>query len=116
MKKEKNPILYKFGHCLATVRKRHGATQEVVCEKAGFMKNTVSNLERGQSDSQFTTLYRYSQAANISLTEVFSEFENMPLVKSKKLYEIVELLHNQDEQTLELIQKQIELLLPALKK
>lgn len=116
MKKEKNPILYKFGHCLAAVRKRHGVTQEDVCEKAGFMKNTVSNLERGQSDSQITTLYRYSQAANISLAEVFSEFENMPLIKSKKLYEIVELLHNQDEKTLELIKKQIELLLPVLKK
>ena len=116
MKKEKNPILYKFGQCLAAVRKRHGATQEDICEKAGFMINTVSNLERGQSDSQITTLYRYSQAGKFSLAEVFSEFENMPLIKSKKLYEIVELLHNQDEKTLELIQKQIELLLPVLKK
>lgn len=113
---EKDEFLHKFGSLLALYRKRNKMTQEDVSDKTEMTVKTISDLERGEQNSRIFTIYRLAKAANFSLAEVFSEFENMPLVKSKKLYEIVELLHNQDEQTLELIQKQIELLLPALKK
>ncbi len=113
---EKDKFLHKFGSLLALYRKRNKMTQEDISEITEMTINTISDLERGVQDSRIFTIYQLAKAGNYSLAEVFSDFENMPLIKSKKLYEIVELLHNQDEKTLELIKKQIELLLPVLKK
>lgn len=116
MKKKINPILFKFGQVLASARKRRGITQETVWARAGFMKNTVTDLERGKSNSQLLTLLKYAQAANISLAEVFSDFENVSLTKSKKIHEILNELSKQDEETLEILHKQMKLMIDALKK
>lgn len=109
-------MLFKFGQALASARKRRGITQEMVWVRAGFMKNTVTDLERGKSNSQLLTLFKYAAAAGISLAEVFSNFEDMSLIKSKKIHEIMNDLCKQDEETLEILHKQMKLMIEALNK
>lgn len=108
---EEDKIKYKFGQCMAHARRKKGLTQEALYQKSKFSKNTISELERGASNCRLLTMLDYAQAAGISLAEVFYEFENMPPIRSKNLQQLINLLYDQDDLTIETVLAQAKLLI-----
>ena len=57
-----------FGYHIKTRRKSRDWTQEVLAEKAGVSKNTISDIENGDKFARANTLI---QLANVFETEVY---------------------------------------------
>jgi transcriptional regulator with XRE-family HTH domain len=109
---ESTQILKILGRRIATLRKQKGMNQEEFADVSGKMINTISNIERGLSDPKVTTLLSMAQALNVSVDMLFNEESPQGVEKlPENVLAIVKLIKNQDNQTLRIIQRQIEALL-----
>lgn len=102
-----NEYIIKLGKRIAFFRKQKRLNQFELAEISGKMLNTISNIERGLAVPKIDTLKSITDALNINICELFNEeaTDNHPPL----LREIINLLQNEDELTLKIIQKQIEL-------
>lgn len=110
---ESTQILKVLGKRIANLRKQKGMNQEEFADVSGKMINTISNIERGLSDTKVTTLMSISKALNISIEELFSETKHEKPAEElpSNIFAILQILKKQDDKTLKVIQKQIEALL-----
>lgn len=109
---ESTVILKALGKKIASLRKEQGMNQEEFADVSGKMINTISNIERGLSDPKITTLLSMAEALNVPLNALFNDNEQPQIEElPENVRAILNLIKNQDAQTLKIIQKQIEALL-----
>lgn len=109
-------FLHNLGKRIARFRKAKGLSQGDVCEATGFTANTVSALECGKSDSKILTYRSYAKFLEVDLAKLISDAETSPYIKSKKIDELVELLRDKDDSTIDDAIKFIKLLLSVVEK
>lgn len=104
-------FLQTLGKHIANLRKQKGISQEDFAELSGKMINTVSNIERGLTDPRISTLYSFANTLNISIQDLLIDTPINNISNSETLNHIISLLETQDDKTLKIILKQIEVLL-----
>lgn len=61
------------GERIAKYRRNSQKTQENLAELADLHKNTLQNIERGESVPELWTFYKICQALNVDIGEFFKE-------------------------------------------
>ncbi len=69
-------ILIQFGKKLRELRKRNNLTQVELSERAGFDRNYIGMLERGERNPALLNIQKIAQVFNITLSEFFKDIEN----------------------------------------
>ncbi len=69
-------ILIEFGKKLRELRKKNNLTQLELSECAGFDRNYIGMLERGERNPALLNIQKIAQVFNITLSEFFKEIEN----------------------------------------
>lgn len=64
-------INQQLGEKIARERKRRGMTQEDLAAKIGVQTATVSNIERGETDTSVYTVYKIAEALKMHIKELF---------------------------------------------
>jgi len=67
-----------FGHNIFTLRDRKGWTQELLAEKAGVSKNSISDVENGQKFVRADTLVNLALALDTQVYELFKTGDVLP--------------------------------------
>jgi len=67
-----------FGHNIFTFRERKGWSQELLAEKAGISKNTVSDVESGHKFVRADTLVGLAMALETKVYELFKTSDVLP--------------------------------------
>ena len=67
-----------FGHNIFTLRDRRGWTQELLAEKAGVSKNSISDVENGQKFVRADTLVNLALALETDVYELFKTGDILP--------------------------------------
>jgi transcriptional regulator with XRE-family HTH domain len=65
-----------FGEAFRKLREKRGISQEVVCEKAGCDRTTVSLIERGLVSAKLETIVRICKAISALPSDVMRAMEN----------------------------------------
>lgn len=60
-----------LGEKIARVRKAQHMTQEELAAKTGVQTATVSNIERGETDTSVYTVYKIAEALRLHIKELF---------------------------------------------
>jgi len=60
-----------LGEKIARVRKAQRMTQEELASKTGVQTATVSNIERGETDTSVYTVYKIAEALRLHIKELF---------------------------------------------
>ncbi len=60
-----------LGEKIARVRKAQHMTQEELAAKTGVQTATVSNIERGETDTSVYTVYKIAEALRLHVKELF---------------------------------------------
>ncbi len=60
-----------LGDKIARVRKAQHLTQEELAAKTGVQTATVSNIERGETDTSVYTVYKFAVALKLHIKELF---------------------------------------------
>lgn len=105
MKKEFDIIIGKY---IVSCRKAKGYNQAKFADKADIMINTLSKIERGESDFRISSLRCIVKGLGISFTEFFKGFENYEENDSPTFKKIFDYLKNEDEETIEFVFEQIK--------
>lgn len=105
-------FVYNIGRKVAKLRKARHLSQEEFADKSGKMVNTISKIERGIGDPKITTLRDIATGLDVDLFDLL-DVDACNHVHCKKSNEkiinrIELLLQSLDEQTLQIIEKQIE--------
>lgn len=109
-------VLKVLGRRIACLRKERGMNQAEFADVSGKMINTISNIERGLSDPKVTTLLSLAQALNVSVDKLFNDMnEHYGDDLSENVFQIVELIKNEDSRIIDAIKKQVEALLELVK-
>lgn len=61
-----------LGEKIQRVRKQQGLTQAELSEKVGVQLETISNIERGKTDTSIYTLFKIAQALRVHIKELFT--------------------------------------------
>jgi len=69
-------ILIQFGERLRELRKEMNLTQVELSEQAGFDRNYIGMLERGERNPALINIQKIANVLNLSLTEFFNGIEN----------------------------------------
>ncbi|HPI18932.1 MAG TPA: helix-turn-helix domain-containing protein [Candidatus Kapabacteria bacterium] len=69
-------ILIQFGKRLRELRKKNNLTQVELSELAGFDRNYIGMLERGERNPALLNIQKIIQVFNLTLSEFFKEIEN----------------------------------------
>jgi len=69
-------ILIQFGKKLRELRKRNNLTQVELSKRAGFDRNYIGMLERGERNPALLNIQKIAQVFNITLSEFFKDIEN----------------------------------------
>lgn len=108
----KDDFIYNIGRRVAFLRKTKGVSQEELAARCERVVNTISNLERGVGDPKISTLKKIAQSLDVSLLAILDveEVNNSDYKKSSEIAinRIVALLKKLDENTLGILEKQIE--------
>lgn len=64
-------INQQLGEKIARERKRRGMTQEDLAAKIGVQTATISNIERGETDTSVYTVYKIAEALKMHIKELF---------------------------------------------
>jgi DNA-binding XRE family transcriptional regulator len=64
-------INQQLGDKIARERKRRDMTQEDLAHKAGVQTATISNIERGETDTSVYTVYKIAEAFRMHIKELF---------------------------------------------
>lgn len=116
MEKEEEEFLYKLGQRIIDIRDSKEISQELAAFESELSVNTFSKIECGKTNSGIFTYYKIAKGLGTPLNQLIAEAQYEPLIKSKELKEIIDLLQNQDHETLKFIQKQINAVLDYNKK
>lgn len=65
-------INQQLGEKIARERKRKGLTQEELASQIGVQTATVSNIERGETDTSVYTVFKIAQALRMHIKELFT--------------------------------------------
>jgi transcriptional regulator with XRE-family HTH domain len=65
-------IKSKFGQRLRALRKRIGASQETLAEKAGLDRTYISSIERGKRNVSLENIARLSTALKVEIKDLFT--------------------------------------------
>lgn len=68
-------ILCRLGATIKMYRVATGLSQEKLSEKTNCDKNTIGNIERGESDIRLTTLCRLARGLDTSCSRIIRESE-----------------------------------------
>lgn len=60
-----------LGDKIARVRKAQHMTQEELASKTGVQTATISNIERGETDTSVYTVYKIAEALRLHVKELF---------------------------------------------
>ena len=86
MQEEDKKVLELFGKHLKTIRgKRYSSLNNFALNHSVLSSATVSRIENALVDFKFTTLVKLASALNISLNELFKDF-NLDYNDFEKLY------------------------------
>ncbi len=61
-----------LGEKISRERKRHNLTQEELASKVGVQTATISNIERGETDTSVYTIYKLAEALKMHIKELFT--------------------------------------------
>lgn len=61
-----------LGAKIQRVRKDRGLTQEELAAKTGVQISTISNIERGETDTSIYVVFKIAQALRIHIKELFT--------------------------------------------
>lgn len=111
--KEKNTITIRIGKRVAKLRRQIGLSQYKFADKTRRTFNTISNLERGYGDPRLSTLEDCAKALNMTLSEMISEAEQIPVNSSPYFDKIIDLLKDQNDKTLSMIYDIVKTVLNA---
>lgn len=64
-------INQQLGEKIARERKRRKMTQEELAAQVGVQTATISNIERGETDTSIYTTYKIAQALKLHIKELF---------------------------------------------
>lgn len=65
-------ILIDFGQRIRALRKERGLSQEQLAERAGFHRNYVGMIERGERNPSLTNIEVFAKTFGVSLSELMS--------------------------------------------
>ncbi|UNK05506.1 helix-turn-helix transcriptional regulator [Psychrobacter raelei] len=68
----KEPILIKFGQRIRSLRKERGLSQEQLAERAGFHRNYVGMIERGERNPSLLNIEVFAKTFGMSLSELLN--------------------------------------------
>lgn len=66
-----------LGQAVEELRREAGLTQEGLAERVGTEFNRIGELERGATDSRFSTLLRVARGLDVQLDEIAVRFEHI---------------------------------------
>jgi transcriptional regulator with XRE-family HTH domain len=66
-----------LGQAVEELRREAGLTQEGLAERIGTEFNRIGELERGATDSRFSTLLRVAKGLEVGLDEIARRFERI---------------------------------------
>lgn len=72
-----------FGKVIKRIRVSQGLTQEELGKRCGIHRGYISDTECGSRNVSFITMIKLSEGLNVSLSEIFSEYEKLMVLKSK---------------------------------
>lgn len=61
---------------IRTLRKERGLSQETLAERAGLHRNSISLIERGESQPTVDTLFRLADGLGISAVELVEQISS----------------------------------------
>ncbi len=64
-------INQQLGDKIARVRKDRRLTQDQLAEKIGVQTATISNIERGETDTSVYTVFKIAQVLRVHIKELF---------------------------------------------
>lgn len=64
-------INQQLGEKISRERKRRDMTQEELAAKTGLQTATISNIERGETDTSIYTVYKIAEALKLHIKELF---------------------------------------------
>lgn len=64
-------INQQLGEKIARERKQRNITQEVLADKIGVQTATISNIERGETDTSVYTVYKIAEVSRMHIKELF---------------------------------------------
>lgn len=70
-------LLKNVGNTIRGLRLSNGLTQEKLSEKIHCDKNTIGNIERGETDLRLTTLNQIAEGLNVSCQKILKESETL---------------------------------------
>lgn len=68
----KEPILIKFGQRIRSLRKERGLSQEQLAEMAGFHRNYVGMIERGERNPSLLNIEVFAKTFDMRLSELLN--------------------------------------------
>lgn len=110
---KRNELTYRIGRRIVRLRKEKRLNQEEFAEIAGKIVNTISKIERGVCDPQLSSLAACAKALNMTLSEMISEAEQIPVNSSPYFDKIIDLLKDQNDKTLSMIYDIVKTVLNA---
>ncbi len=76
MKRSEKENLKEFGKVIRKIRKRKSSSlNKIAFTRGGVTSATLSRIENAQVDFKFSTLLKLAHTLDISLVEIFNEFE-----------------------------------------
>ncbi len=73
-----------LGQAVEELRREAGLTQEGLAERVGTEFNRIGELERGATDSRFSTLLRVARGLDVQFDEIAARFERILSKESKE--------------------------------
>ncbi len=102
-----------FGERVRMLRKIQKLTQDDLAYKIGRTPNTISNIETGNVFPSVESLLWIAKVLKVEVSELFNVSKNLTTDKKKRLVieEIINLLQEQDIQTIKAVKQQMKILL-----
>ncbi|HBG48540.1 MAG TPA: hypothetical protein DDW90_03345 [Cyanobacteria bacterium UBA9971] len=74
-KEQRQHIIKKLGLLIKQARIEKTKSISLISDEVGLSKSIWADLERGQKDPQFTTLWRIAEALEIPLSQIIASLE-----------------------------------------
>jgi len=70
---EKKEMLIKLGKQIAKIRRNRGLTIEKLAYEAGISKGNLSDIENGNRDARYSSLYAIAENLDISISQLLKD-------------------------------------------
>ncbi len=95
-------MIENFGSNVARLRKQRGMTQIELAKEIGVNKQTISNIEKGESYPTFNNLEKISKALKVTCVELFGTAKEIEFQKiGETFFRIFCIVNNFPSQKLE---------------